>query len=71
MTDDPDLDDAIDTAIKRTNEAEKDVRRAIDERAIPPEPVVRKVVHRADDLDELARQGSADDPTPTEAPAER
>ena len=58
MTQRDEVDDALDLAIKRTEAAQDEVQRAVEERRVPPEPIVRKVVQRADDLEELARDAA-------------
>jgi hypothetical protein len=62
MTEPIEVDDAIDVALRRTDQAEHDVKRATDENAVPPKALVDKVVQRADDLEHLARQAAGHEP---------
>ena len=58
MEDRRDIDDAIDVAIERTEDAQAEVDRHVKRDLVPPKPVVAKVVWRADDLDALARDAA-------------
>lgn len=58
MEDRRDVDDAIDVAIERTEDAQAEVARHIKRDLVPPKPVVAKVVWRAEDLDTLARDAA-------------
>jgi hypothetical protein len=59
MEDRRDVDDAIDVAIERTEDAQADVERHVKRDLVPPKPVVEKVVWRAEDLNALASDAAA------------
>jgi hypothetical protein len=69
-----DVDRALETAVRRTADAQSHVGEVIDEGLVPPAPVVDDVVQRAEDVRDLAgdlkeprrdggaRDGGATDP---------
>lgn len=60
MEREPEIDHAILTATARTIQAEDQVLEVLDEDAVPPVPLVSKVVHRAEDAHLLAEQAAND-----------
>jgi hypothetical protein len=58
MEDRQEVDDAIDVAIERTEDAQAEVDRHVKRDLVPPKPVVAKVVWRAEDLDALAHDAA-------------
>jgi hypothetical protein len=60
MEREPEIDHAILTATARTIQAEDQVLDVLDEEAVPPVPLVSKVVRRAEDVHILAEQAAED-----------
>ena len=63
MADDVNLEDAIKLATERTKAAQTKVDDVIQDDEVPPARRVELVVERADDLDQLAQDGSGDSDT--------
>jgi hypothetical protein len=61
MEDRRDVDDAIDVAIERTEDAQAEVVQHVKRDLVPPKPIVEKVVWRAEDLDALASDAARDE----------
>ena len=64
MEDRREVDDAIDVAIERTEDAQAEVERHVKRDHVPPTPVVAKVVWRAEDLDTLAHDAAEQEVAP-------
>lgn len=60
MEREPEIDHAILNATAKTIQAEGEVLDVLDDDALPPVPLVSKVVHRAEDVHLLAEQAAND-----------
>jgi len=59
----PEIDAAIDLAVRRTQSAQRDVADVLEEDQVPRRSTAEVVVHRATDLKDLAHDDDRPEPT--------